>query len=116
MTTADNALVLYRSDRFRGWIMVTLGNVARSVYGEAGSVSSHAERLALARRVVLNPARWVDRFLNVLIGDVEVAPLGGMDDELWTNEHLLILRTKIGELWTPIALDEASMQQGGPGA
>ena len=94
--------------------MITLGNVARNVYGEAASVPSHTERLALARRVILNPAQWVDRFLNVLIGDEQVAPLGGMDEESWTGEHLTILRTKTSELWTPVALDEASMQQGRP--
>ena len=109
MTTADKALILYRSDRFRGWIMVTLGNVARNVYGEDISAPSHAERLALSRRVILNPAQWVDRFLNILIGDDQVAPLGGIDEEEWTEEHLTILRTKIAELWTPVALDEASI-------
>lgn len=113
MTIADDALVLYRSDRFRGWIMVLLGNAARDVYGEAASVASHTERLALARRVLLSPDQWVERFLNAIIGDPEVATLGGVPEADWANQHLLTLRAQILTLWTPVAVDEAATRYGG---
>lgn len=93
--------------------MVLLGSIARDVYGEAASVASHTERLALARRVILGPSQWVERFLNALIGDQDVAPLGGMAESAWTVAHLLTLRGKIVELWTPLALDEANQRMSG---
>ena len=104
-TLADKAIVLWRSEKFRNWTMVLLGNIARTVYGEASTVPGHTERLALARQVLANPARYVDPFVNATIGDTEVAPLGGVPEGEWTEAHLIALRAKLSELWTPIAKD-----------
>ena len=104
-TLADKAITLWRSDKFRNWVMILLGNIARTIYGEAASVPSHVDRLALARRVLINPAQYVDPFVNATIGDTEVAPLGGVPEGEWTEAHLAALRSKIAELWTPIAVD-----------
>ena len=104
-TPADDALVLYRSERFRGWLMVLIGNVARDVYVEATATPNHVARMALARVALANPAQHVDRFVNALIGDVEVSALGGLSEEEWTSAHLVQLRAKVVQLWTPLAVD-----------
>lgn len=103
LTSADHALLLYQSDRFRGWLKVLIGNVARDVYVEADTVPYHAERLALAARALTNPTQLVEQFLNALIGDPEVALLGSIQEDSWGDTHLLQLRAKMVALWTPVA-------------
>lgn len=104
-TLADKAIVLWRSERFRNWIMVCLGGYARTVYGEQASVRHHDARLVLARKVIADPARSVDPFVNALVSDDAVAPLGGVPEADWTDTHLAALRGKVADLWTPLALD-----------
>lgn len=94
-----NAVALMRNDEFRDWVMAAAVYQARQVIVEATSVQDHAIRVILAEKVALNPAPYVERFVNVIATDPAVAGLGDTPSEIGQSTFL----AKIAEVWTPMA-------------
>lgn len=94
-----NAATLMGDSEFRTWVMVASVFEARNVVTEPDTATDHAVRLKMANAVIAGPQTYLDRIVNVIACDPDVAAAGNTAEAV-TQEVLL---TKIEQVWTPLA-------------
>ena len=94
-----NAVALMRSADFRDWLTAAAAYQARVVVLEDVSTADHDIRLKLATDVLMTPSIVVDRLINAVATDPEVA-VKGTTPELVTQAVIL---QKVAAVWTVLA-------------
>lgn len=94
-----NAVALMRDVDFRDWLMAAGAYQARVVLGEPAATPDHAVRVKLAQDVLMSPEMLLDRLVNVVATDPEVAGRGVTPAVVGQP---LILQ-KVADIWTSLA-------------
>ena len=83
-----------RNNAFQATILASLLDTAIAVLSESVAVPNHAERLTLARRILVDPEPWVRPFALTVLATPSI------DDTSTDNQ----IRTAVGNLFTAHAL------------
>lgn len=94
-----NAATLMRDETFRDWIMAAAVYQARQVIVEPDTTANHAIRERLAQDVIVSPAILVERLVNVIATDPDVAAKGNTVDLIGQT----IILQKVAAIWTHLA-------------
>jgi hypothetical protein len=94
-----NAVALMRSVDFRDWLLAAGAYQARVVLAEPDTTPLHDVRLKLAEEVLMSPAVIVDRLVNAIATDPEVAGKGQTPQAV---TQALILK-KVDLVWSALA-------------
>ncbi len=106
-STAAQLARLANDQQFRDRIQTLVGQIAGEIYGEAANTAHHAERLAYARQVTLNPqfhAQIAAAFLvtrpNLSIQDTTFNFTSGFLETSATDDEI---RSQIATDWNLLA-------------
>lgn len=94
-----NAATLLHDPTFRDWILAASIYQARIVITEDPATADHATRLKLANDVIVNPQMTLDRFVNLVATDPDIAGAGNNVTAIGQPAIL----SKVAQLWTPLA-------------
>jgi len=94
-----NATVLMRDADFRLWCLAASAYQARIVLTEPINTPDHDVRMRLAKDVINNPEVIVDKVVNIIATDPQIATLG----QNVTAIGQAAMLSKIAEIWTPLA-------------
>lgn len=94
-----NATVLMKDGDFRLWCLAASAYQARVVLTEDPSTPDHDVRMRLAKDVINNPEVIVDKVVNIIATDPQVAGQGSTVAAI--GQPLML--NKIAEIWTPLA-------------